>query len=164
MDDLPKGILTAADSMSVFADGEPTFNYGWWRKWCDHHKKTGHWMEPSVFKELMQNQESNQQMNQQNKAPDLLHKAAEIMEERGKQYDKPEGERSMAQIVAAFNAVTKHNLSEADGWEFMALVKQVRLFQNRSAAHRDSFEDLIAYSALLGECAANQGLNPHGQT
>ena len=91
-------------------------------------------------------------------APELLAEAAAIMSQRGKDYDKPEGERSMARTVMAFNAVTGHKLSEADGWLLMAILKQVRLFTNRGKTHEDSVNDLIAYSALLGESAMQGGL------
>ena len=36
------------------------------------------------------------------------------------------GERSMASTVKAFNALTGHNLTESEGWEFMVLLKLVR--------------------------------------
>ncbi len=90
-------------------------------------------------------------------APKLLNEAAEIMEERGRQYDQPNGERSMAKTVAAFNIITGHQLSEADGWEFMKVLKQVRLFSVRGKTHEDSVKDEIAYSALLGECIIRRG-------
>lgn len=92
-----------------------------------------------------------------NSAPALLNEAAEIMEERGKQYDQKNGERSMAQTVKAFNAITGHNLSEADGWEFMLILKQVRLFSVRGKTHADSVKDSVAYTALLGEAAMTKG-------
>lgn len=91
-------------------------------------------------------------------AHELLSDAAAIMAERGKEYDKPNGERSMARTVASFNAVTGHQLSEADGWLFMAVLKQVRLFTSRTKTHEDSVNDLIAYTALLGESAMQGGL------
>ena len=91
-------------------------------------------------------------------APDLLDKAAGHMRERAATYDSPGGERSMAKTVAVFNTVTGHSISEADGWLFMAALKQVRLFSNREKAHQDSVEDLVAYSALLGECCMSGGL------
>lgn len=90
-------------------------------------------------------------------APELLGEAAAIMEERGKQYDQPGGERSMAKTVAAFNIITGHNLSEADGWQFMSVLKDVRLFSNREKTHEDSVKDKIAYGALLGEAAIRKG-------
>lgn len=88
-----------------------------------------------------------------NTAPDFLHRAATIMEERGKQYDKPGGERSMGKTVAAFNAITGQDMTQEQGWQFMMVLKSVRFFSNTTAPHRDSLEDAIAYSALLAESA-----------
>lgn len=88
-------------------------------------------------------------------APKLLAKAAAIMEERGKQYDKPEGERSMGKTVAAFNAITGQNLSEAEGWLLLQILKDVRLWQ-RPGYHQDSAEDCIAYSALKAEAKSKE--------
>ena len=84
------------------------------------------------------------------KAPEILKRSAEIMAERAKQYDSPQGERSMGKAVAAFNAITGQELTEANGWLLMALLKMVRDNQ-REASHRDSIEDLVAYAALYGE-------------
>ena len=83
-------------------------------------------------------------------APELLTRAAELMEERGRQYDQPDGERSMGKAVAAFNAITGQGISEGVGWLLLELLKNVRLFQ-RPGYHRDSAEDGIAYSALKAE-------------
>lgn len=80
----------------------------------------------------------------------LLDRASSLLRQRGQQYDQPQGERSMGRTVAAFNAVTGHNLTEAQGWLLMALLKMVRDNQ-RTAPHQDSCEDLVAYSALYGE-------------
>jgi len=87
-------------------------------------------------------------------APQLLSKAASIMVERGKQYDKPEGERSMGKCVAAFNIITNQRISEAEGWLLLQILKDVRLWQ-RPGYHQDSAEDCIAYAALKAE--AKQG-------
>lgn len=84
------------------------------------------------------------------KAPDLLIKAAAIMDARANEYDQPGGERSMSKAVAAFNAITEHNLSEAEGWLLMQVLKDVRLWQ-RPGYHADSAEDCIAYAALKAE-------------
>jgi hypothetical protein len=84
------------------------------------------------------------------KAPELLKRAADIMEERGRQYDKPEGERSMGAAVAAFNIITGHELSEAEGWLLLQVLKDVRQWQ-RPGYHADSAEDCIAYAALKAE-------------
>ena len=88
------------------------------------------------------------------KAQDFLAAAASHMQERSTTYDRPTGERSMARTVAAFNEITGHNLSEADGWMMMMLLKAVRLTQ-RATYHADSAEDLVAYAALLGEARSN---------
>ena len=89
---------------------------------------------------------------------DLLRAAAKHQADRASTYDAPGGERSMAKTIAAFNSITGHKLSEADGWLMQAVLKQVRLFTNRDKPHRDSCEDLIAYASLLGECALTKGL------
>lgn len=83
-------------------------------------------------------------------APDFLHRAADIMTERGKQYDQPEGERSMGKCVAAFNIVTGRNLTEAEGWLLLQILKDVRQWQ-RPGFHQDSADDCIAYAALKAE-------------
>ena len=83
-------------------------------------------------------------------APELLNKAATLMAERGKQYDKPDGERSMGRAVAAFNCITGRDLTEAEGWLLLQTLKDVRLWQ-RPGYHQDSAEDCIAYAALKAE-------------
>lgn len=83
-------------------------------------------------------------------APALLDQAAKHMRDRAETYDKPEGERSMAATVEAFNAITGRDLDESEGWLLMAVLKMVRS-QQRREPHRDSVEDLVAYSALFGE-------------
>ena len=88
------------------------------------------------------------------KAQDLLYRAADLMDERGKQYDQRSGERSgersMQAAVTAFNAISGYSLTEADGFLLMALLKMVR-DQQRETPHRDSIEDLVAYASLYGE-------------
>lgn len=84
-------------------------------------------------------------------APDLLKKAANHLEERGKQYDQPQGERSMGKTVAAFNAITGRDLREDEGWLLLQVLKDVRLYANPEEPHRDSIEDSVAYAALKGE-------------
>lgn len=83
------------------------------------------------------------------------------LQERGKTYDKSSPaakanfakaeERNMGGTVAAFNAITGKDLTEAEGWMFMQLLKMRR--QATSATfHRDSMEDQVAYSLLEAEC------------
>ena len=83
-------------------------------------------------------------------ATDFLQAAAEHMQNRAATYDRPQGERSMAATVDAFNFVTGHSLSESDGWLLMLLLKLVRVHQ-RAGFHQDSAEDAVAYAALLAE-------------
>lgn len=89
-------------------------------------------------------------------APALLNAAAGHMAARASTYDKPEGERSMAQTVAVFKAHHGIELTEAQGWHFMQILKDVRLF-TRESYHADSAEDCIAYAALKAEALAREG-------
>jgi len=91
------------------------------------------------------------------KAHEFLGKAQALMLERGKQYDKPEGERSMARTVQAFNAITGQDLTESEGWMLMAVLKQVRLF-TRPGFHADSAEDAVAYVSLLAEAKQSEAI------
>lgn len=83
-------------------------------------------------------------------AAELLGRAARHLHDRASTYDKPEGERSMGRTVAAFNAITGRDLTESEGWLFMAVLKAVR-GQTASVPHGDICEDLVAYSALYAE-------------
>lgn len=85
-------------------------------------------------------------------AVQLLAAAVNHMRDRARTYDSPMGERSMAKTVAAFNALTGHALTEEQGWLFMGVLKMARTQQG--AFRSDNYEDLAAYAALQGECAA----------
>jgi len=87
-----------------------------------------------------------------NSADNFLRRATEVLAERGKNYDDGQ-ERSMSKIVEAFNSITGHTLSERDGWLFMQVLKLVRL-TTTEGYHRDSYEDNVAYAALMAESAA----------
>ena len=80
----------------------------------------------------------------------MLQAAADHMRDRAATYDKPDGERSMGKTVDAFNVVTGRDLSEAEGWLLLQILKDVRLFQ-RPGYHADSAEDCVAYAALKAE-------------
>lgn len=94
-------------------------------------------------------------MNETTSAIEFLERAGDLMRERGKEYDKPAGERSMGSAVKAFNAITGRDLTEAEGWGFMILLKLARQSQIKGF-HRDSAEDAVAYSALMGEALARK--------
>lgn len=80
-----------------------------------------------------------------------LDKAAGHMADRASTYDTPEGERSMGKTVQAFNAITNHHLTEAEGWLLLQLLKDVRAFARQGDPHQDSLEDCIAYASLKAE-------------
>lgn len=90
-------------------------------------------------------------VKQPSTAPDLLQQAAQLLAERGQQYDKSGNERSAAKIVAAFNTITGRDLTPGEGWLFLTLLKAVRFYSNTETPHRDSLEDMIAYAALHAE-------------
>jgi hypothetical protein len=85
-------------------------------------------------------------------APTLLSHAVNIMKERGQNYDCKEGERSMAKTVKMFTALTGIEMTEEQGWKFMACLKLVRS-ETGNNAHADNYIDGAAYFALAGETA-----------
>lgn len=89
-------------------------------------------------------------------AADILRKGAQHIEDRATMRDQPQGERSMARTVGAFNALTGHDLSERDGWLFMVALKAARACAT-STGVADDYEDLAAYAALAGESVAEAG-------
>lgn len=93
------------------------------------------------------------------KANEILTAAAATLDQRGEDYDQPGGERSMGRIIAAFNALTGHEMTEAEGWQFMAVLKLVRM--GTAADPTDSAVDCAAYAALAGEALANAVCGPH---
>lgn len=82
-------------------------------------------------------------------APEFLDEAAKTMRARAQLRDKPSGERSMELIIKTFNTLTGHNLTTAEGWELMILLKMVR--GRQGFYDRDSYVDGAAYFSLLGE-------------
>lgn len=89
--------------------------------------------------------------NKHKTASDYLKDGADLLSERGKQYDKSGQERSMEKIVRIFNDMTGQNLTTVQGWYFMQVLKDVRFFQNPETVHKDSLLDKISYVALLAE-------------
>jgi hypothetical protein len=84
-------------------------------------------------------------------AGSILREAADTIDGRAAQRDS-EQERSMARCVAAFNGLTKHTLTEEQGWVFMAILKMARA-QNGHRFTMDDYVDGAAYMALAGESA-----------
>lgn len=83
------------------------------------------------------------------RADDILQKAAETISQRAIERDQ-RMERSMDRAVRAFNAITGKQLSEIEGWTFMACLKLSRAFGGSFAI--DDWIDAAAYCALGGEC------------
>jgi len=90
---------------------------------------------------------------------DFLDKAKAVQAERGKVYNnkdaaRPERsnrpERSMAQTIEAFNAITGYTLKTSDGWLLMNILKMVR-GENSPEFHFDSALDLVSYASLYAE-------------
>lgn len=92
-----------------------------------------------------------QDTNRMKTASDYLKDGADLLSERGKQYDKTGQERSMEKIVRIFNDMTGQDLTTVQGWYFMQVLKDVRFFQNPETVHEDSLLDKISYAALLAE-------------
>ena len=90
------------------------------------------------------------------KAWELCDLANKTMQERGAQYDKDDKqeERSIGKVVQFFNTLKGTNLTEEDGWLFMAILKIVR--SQQGDYRPDSYVDLVAYAALMGEAASNE--------
>lgn len=87
----------------------------------------------------------------------FLNKAKEVQGSRAGEYDTVgEKERNMGKIVTAFNAITGHTLTEAEGYLFMETLKNVRLF-GAPSFHEDSAVDGISYASLKAEAKAKEG-------
>lgn len=93
------------------------------------------------------------------KATEFLQAAIDVQSERGKQYDSPEGERSMGRTVQAFNAITGRDLTEAEGWLLLQVLKDVRQWSAKGF-HADSALDGVAYSSLKAEALSAETPDP----
>lgn len=82
-------------------------------------------------------------------ASDFLLEADRVMGERATERDV-EAERSMEKIVKIFNTLLNRDLTEAEGWTFMSILKLVRC--HIGPYKKDDYIDRISYTALEGEC------------
>ena len=82
-------------------------------------------------------------------AADILNVVAETIGDRSAERDT-EAERSMKSCIDAFNAMYGHQLSETQGWMFMAMLKMSRAKSGKFRA--DDWVDLVGYTALASEC------------
>jgi hypothetical protein len=95
-------------------------------------------------------------------ARDFLTRAIKTMNDRGKRYDSPGGERSMGKAVDAFNVITGRSLTTSEGWLLLQILKDVRQYYGASY-HEDSALDCVAYAALKAEALAEHRLSPQGK-
>lgn len=90
-------------------------------------------------------------------AAQLLRDAAATLEARGVRYDKDgktSKERSMEGIVERFQSATGIKLTPAQGYHFMACLKEERI--ERDPNGYDNYVDLLAYAALQVEATHAQ--------
>ena len=85
-------------------------------------------------------------------AQQWLEKAIDVQKERGKNYDKNE-ERSAGKVADIFNILRDKDLTEADVFLILQILKQVRYCQHFDNPHEDSLLDNIAYASLFAEAA-----------
>ena len=81
----------------------------------------------------------------------FLHKAMQLMQLRGKEYQtKQQKERSFNSVAIAFNAITGKNLTPAEVCLLLQILKDVRQW-SQDRFHADSVEDGVTYNALKAE-------------
>jgi hypothetical protein len=83
----------------------------------------------------------------------ILSDAAAMINKRASDRDLKE-ERTMASVVAAFNALFGTNLTETMGWQFMEILKIKR--GSVGPYKEDDFLDGAAYVALAAEARAKE--------
>ena len=86
-------------------------------------------------------------------ASSILDAAQKALEDRARSRDRKK-ERSMPSAVKAFNALTGHNITDAQGWLFMAVLKAARA-EGGNIRRMDDYIDGSAYFALYGEQSFN---------
>jgi hypothetical protein len=87
-------------------------------------------------------------------ADEILQRGADHIRDRAATRDQSSGERTMSQVVKAFNAIFGTKLTEEQGWQFMVLLKIVRAANGK--VNIDDYEDEAAYAALAAEAAIKE--------
>lgn len=82
---------------------------------------------------------------------EFLEAAIAIQAERGAEYNKDQGERSALALATAFNAITGKDLTEAEVWLMLQLLKDVRQWADPERYHHDSALDGVSYASLKAE-------------
>lgn len=132
----------------MFVDDEGEYNYA-----CDLKDEI-------VYKQIMREyqwevveKESIVTTSSQHTSKAFLQQAINVQSERAKDYEQEGGERSVAKLAIAFNAITGHNLTEEDSWLFLQLLKDIRAWST-PYFHEDSALDSVSYAALKAEALA----------
>ena len=91
-------------------------------------------------------------INQPKTAKAFLHKAIQLMQLRGKEYNtkQQKEERSFNSVATAFNAITGKNLTPAEVCLLLQILKDVRQW-SQDRFHAGSIEDGVTYNALKAE-------------
>jgi hypothetical protein len=87
-------------------------------------------------------------------ADEILERGAGHIRDRAATRDQSNGERTMSQVVTAFNAIFGTKLTEEQGWQFMVLLKIARAANGK--VNIDDYEDEAAYAALAAEAAIKE--------
>lgn len=83
-------------------------------------------------------------------ANQFLRDAGDTLGDRATTYDAPGGERSAPVAAQVWNLITGKNMTAAEAWLFLQILKDVRQWQ-RKGYHHDSALDCVAYAALKAE-------------
>ena len=86
-------------------------------------------------------------------ANQILSEGIQILKARATKRDT-NAERSMKVIVDTFNAAFNKNMSEAEGWAFMLILKLIR--SRTGKFDPDDYIDGANYFALYGEAKSNE--------
>jgi hypothetical protein len=87
-------------------------------------------------------------------ADEILQRGADHIRDRAATRDQSNGERTMKQVVNAFNAIFGTQITEEQGWQFMVILKIVRSANGK--VNIDDYEDEAAYAALAAESALSE--------
>jgi hypothetical protein len=80
----------------------------------------------------------------------FLKKSQQLIDERGKEYNKAKGERSFDKLAKCFTAKTGIEITAAHVALLLQDLKDIRQF-SQDRFHQDSVEDGVTYSALKAE-------------
>ena len=118
---------------------------------CDEWIKTN--KEDGFYVDLLRREKNYHQSPQASVKMDasaILIEAAETIKNRAAERDV-EKERSMATAVKLFSEITANDLTEYEGWMFMACLKLARNREGTMSFNRDHLLDCMAYLALALE-------------